>query len=128
MYRIIVAPVNLLKTVRARSLRFYWIAPYNAYNSFVVESVLLAWINHLRQVCQHDLEMKLLQIEFPEPIYAFVFAKFLKCQIEFNAKHNRIRLSQKSLALSNPQYCASTWHSLLLLYEEQLVLKLAATV
>lgn len=102
---------------------FYSIAPYNAYNSFVVESVLLGWINHLRQVCQHDLEIELLQIEFPEPSYASEFANFLKCPIEFHAKHNRIRLSQKSLALSNPLHCAGTWHALVQLCEEQLALK-----
>ena len=102
---------------------FYSIAPYNAYNYFVVESVLLGWISHLRQVCQHDLEIELLQIEFPEPSYAPEFAKHLKCPIEFNAQHNRMRLSKKSLALSNPQHCASTWHALLELCEEQLVIK-----
>jgi len=102
---------------------FYSIAPYNAYNYFVVESVLLGWINHLRQVCQQALEIELLQIEFPEPSYAAAFAEHLNCPVEFNAAHNRIRFSQESLALSNPQHCASTWHVLLQLCEEQLALK-----
>lgn len=102
---------------------FYSIAPYNAYNCFVVESVLLGWINHLKQVCQHDIAIELLQIEFPEPSYSEAFAEHLNCPIEFNAEYNRMRLSQKSLALVNPQHCASTWHALLQLCEEQLALK-----
>lgn len=102
---------------------FYSIAPYNAYNCFVVESVLLGWISQLSQVCQRDIEIELLQIEFPEPSYAVAFAEHLQCPVEFNAKHNRIRLSQNSLALSNPEHCPSTWHALLQLCEEQLALK-----
>jgi len=104
-------------------LSFYSIAPYNTYNCFVVESILLGWINHLRQVCQSDIEIELLQIEFEEPDYAAAYAEHLNCPIEFNAKHNRMRLGQKSLALSNPQHCPSTWHALQQLCEEQLALK-----
>ncbi len=102
---------------------FYSIAPYNAYNCFVVESVLLGWISHLEQVCQHSIEIELLQIEFPEPSYADAFSQQLNCPVEFGADHNRIRLSQKTLAQLNPQHCASTWHALLQLCEEQLALK-----
>ena len=101
-------------------LNFYSIAPYNAYNCFVVESVLLGWINHLRQVCQSDVEIQLLQIEYPEPSYAAEFMQQLNCPVEFNAPYNRIRLSQDSLALNNPNYCPSTWYALLELCEEQL--------
>ncbi len=102
---------------------FYSIAPYNAYNRFVVESVLLGWISHLRQVCQSHIDIDLLQIEYPEPSYAAVFQQYLDCPVEFNAEHNRIRFNQSSLALSNPQHCSSTWHALLELCEEQLALK-----
>lgn len=102
---------------------FYSIAPYNAYNYFVVESVLLGWINHLSQVCQTDIAIELLQLEYPEPSYAAAFNDCLKCAIEFDAEHNRLRLSQKTLALSNPQHCPTTWHALLELCEEQLALK-----
>ena len=104
-------------------LSFYSIAPYNAYNCFVVESVLSSWISHLRQVAAADIEIELLQMEYPEPSYAAAFAQHLNCLIEFNAEHNRIRLSQKSLAITNPQHCASTWHALVQLCEEQLALK-----
>ncbi|MDD2222457.1 MAG: AraC family transcriptional regulator [Pseudomonas sp.] len=114
---------QLLEDNQGAWLSFYSIAPYNAYNCFVVESVLRAWISHLSQVCQQDLAIELLQIEFSEPSYAAAFSKQLKCPLEFNAKHNRIRLSQKSLALHNPAHCPSTWHALLQLCEEQLALK-----
>ncbi len=100
-------------------LNFYSIAPYNAYNYFVVESVLLGWIQHLQQVCQGRLEVQLLQIEYPEPSYAAQLTQYLQCPIEFNAKHNRVRLNQHNLALPNPQHCAGTWHALLELCEEQ---------
>lgn len=102
---------------------FYSIAPYNTYNYFVVESVLLGWLSHLRQVAQHSVDLELLQIEFPEPSYSAAFAGQLNCPIEFNAPHNRIRLSKHTLALSNPQHCPSTWHALLELCEEQLTIK-----
>lgn len=102
---------------------FYSIAPYNAYNYFVVESVLLGWLNQLRQVCQRPLTAELVQIEYPEPSYAAEFSTLLNCPVEFNAQHNRIRLSKNSLALSNPQHCASTWYELLELCEQQLAIK-----
>ena len=114
---------QLLEDSSGAWLSFYSIAPYNAYNYFVVESVLLGWIKHLSQVCQQDIEVERLQIEFAEPSYAAAFTQQLNCAIEFNAQHNRIRLSQKSLALSNPQHCPSTWQALLELCEEQLALK-----
>ena len=102
---------------------FYSIAPYNAYNYFVVDSVLLGWLNQLRQICQQPLAAELIQIEYPEPSYAAEFSKRLNCPVEFNAQHNRIRLSKNSLALSNPQHCASTWYELLELCEQQLAIK-----
>lgn len=114
---------QLLEDPQGAWFSFYSIAPYNAYNYFVVESVLLGWISHLQQVCQQPIEIELLQIEFPEPDYAAAYAEHLSCPIEFNAAHNRIRLSQTSLALSNPQHCPSTWQALLELCEEQLALK-----
>lgn len=114
---------QFLEDSKGAWLSFYSIAPYNAYNFFVVESVLLGWINHLYEVSQQHLEIELLQIEFPAPSYAAAFTEKLNCPIEFNAEHNRIRFSQTSLARNNPQHCASTWHALLELCEQQLALK-----
>lgn len=114
---------QLLEDSQGAWLSFYSITPYNAYNCFVVESVLLGWVNHLKQVCQQEIKIELLQVEYPEPNYFSVFTEHLNCPIEFNAAHNRIRLSQASLALRNPQHCPSTWHALLELCEEQLALK-----
>ena len=114
---------QLLEDSQGAWLSFYSIAPYNAYNYFVVESVLLGWICHLQQVCQQKLVIERVEIEYPEPSYAECFTQQLNCPIEFNAKHNRIRLSQANLALTNPQHCPSTWHALLELCEEQLALK-----
>jgi AraC-like DNA-binding protein len=74
-------------------------------------------------VCLQNIEIELLQIECPEPSYSAAFIEHLNCPVEFNAEHNRLRLSQKSLALINPQHCASTWSALLQLCEEQLTLK-----
>ena len=113
----------LLEDNQGAWLSFYSIAPYNAYNYFVVESMLLGWINHLRQVSGRNLDIELLQIEYPEPNYSAVFTEHLKCPIEFNSRHNRIRLSKPALALNNPQHCPNTWHALLKLWEEQLAIK-----
>lgn len=101
-------------------LQFYSISPYNAYNRFVVDSVLAGWQANLAQVVGHDISPERVEIEFPEPEYAERYAALFGCPLEFSASANRLRLSNDSLALRNPQHCPGTWRHLVELCEREL--------
>lgn len=105
-------------------LCFYSISPYNSYNRFVVDSVLASWACQLSQLCAQPpgrcLPIERVEIEFTAPDYSERYSPLFQCPVEFSAKANRLRLSQTSLALRNPQHCPSTWQHLLQLCEEAL--------
>lgn len=101
-------------------LRFYSISPYNAYNRFVVDSVLAGWVCQLSAVADQNLQADKTEIEFAAPGYAERYAQLFNCPVEFNAAHNQVRFSQSSLSLRNRQYCPSTWAQLLLVCEHEL--------
>lgn len=101
-------------------LRFYSISPYNAYNRFVVDSVLASWACQLRALCSRPLPIEKVMIEFPAPSYADRYAELFGCPVEFGASGNQLRLDQASLALRNPTHCASTWRHLQELCEREL--------
>src|SRR5690606_13485273 len=48
-------------------LRFYSISPYNAYNRFVVDTVLASWISQLSAIAAQPVRPTLVRIEFDEP-------------------------------------------------------------
>ena len=104
---------SLYEDARGAWLQFYSISPYNAYNQFVVESVLSGWLSSLTQVAARPLRAERIQIEFAEPAHAATYTAILGCPIEFEASHNRLRLSLDTLAIANPQHCPGTWHQLL---------------
>ena len=101
-------------------LRFYSISPYNAYNRFVVDSVIASWLQHLSSVCGEPLRAERIEIEFPQPNYHGDYALLGECTLQFGAEHNQLRLSQASLAQRNPDHCPSTWRLLLSLCEREL--------
>uniref|UniRef100_UPI002896F7F3 AraC family transcriptional regulator n=1 Tax=Stutzerimonas kunmingensis TaxID=1211807 RepID=UPI002896F7F3 len=51
-------------------LRFYSISPYNAYNRFVVDTVLASWISQLSRLSGQPLVPMAIHIEFEAPDYA----------------------------------------------------------
>jgi AraC-like DNA-binding protein len=101
-------------------LRFYSISPYNAYNRFVVDSVLASWLCQLGALAGRRLTPERVQIEYETPAYAARHVEFFACPIEFGAAENQLRLDQASLGLRNPAHCPSTWAQLLELCEQAL--------
>jgi AraC-like DNA-binding protein len=111
---------SLHEDARGAWLRFYSISPYNAYNRFVVDSVLASWVQQLSRLAQQILPVEKVQIEFPTPEYAGQYAELFACPIEFASEHNQLRLNQLSLNLRNPEHCPSTWRHMLEICEREL--------
>ncbi|MBI6941130.1 AraC family transcriptional regulator [Pseudomonas putida] len=102
-------------------LRFYSISPYNAYNRFVVDSLLSGWLAQLAALAGVALQAERLEIEFQPPSYAAQYQPLCSTAVQFGASANQLRLSRATLALSNPQHCPSTWQHLLQLCEAELL-------
>ncbi|SDG77466.1 AraC-type DNA-binding protein [Pseudomonas benzenivorans] len=111
---------SLHEDARGAWLRFYSISPYNAYNRFVVDSVLAGWIQQLGNLAGQPLPAEKVQIEFPAPSYGASYAEYFDCPLEFGAEQNQLRLEQATLNLRNPEHCPSTWRQLLELCEQEL--------
>lgn len=101
-------------------LRFYSISPYNAYNRFVVDSVLSGWLAQLSSLAGINLMAERVDIEFEAPAYAAHYQALCNNPVQFGAQTNQLRLSTASLALRNPAHCPSTWQHLLNLCEAEL--------
>nr|WP_288356055.1 AraC family transcriptional regulator [uncultured Pseudomonas sp.] len=101
-------------------LRFHSIGPYNAYNRFVVDTVLAAWLQQLGTLVRTPLTAQALQLEFSAPEYAERYPLEFGCPPLFEADFNGLRLDQKALNLRNPVHCPGTWNELLQLCEQAL--------
>ncbi|WP_154219960.1 AraC family transcriptional regulator [Pseudomonas syringae] len=101
-------------------MRFYSISPYNAYNRFVVDSILSGWLAQLSALACSEVRAQRMEIEFQAPVYEALYASLSDNPILFGATTNQLRLDQASLALRNPNHCPSTWRHLLQLCEREL--------
>ena len=101
-------------------LSFYSISPYNAFNRFVVDSVLSSWRHQLGALADGALAAERVEIEFPAPDYAERYEQCFGCPVEFSAQHNRLYLNNASLDQPLGQHCPSTWQQLLELAEHEL--------
>jgi len=101
-------------------LRFYSISPYNAYNRFVVDSILASWIQQLSNLAGSTLRAEKVEIEFQEPAYSDLYDALSDNPVSFGADINQLRLNQSALGLRNPDHCPSTWRHLLQLCEKEL--------
>jgi AraC-like DNA-binding protein len=101
-------------------LCFYSISPYNAYNRFVVDSIISGWLQQLSSVADQAIHAEQIDIEFQRPDYHEAYAVLGPTPIQFGAEQNQLRLSQASLGLRNPQHCPSTWRHLVQLCEREL--------
>ncbi|MHA6494458.1 AraC family transcriptional regulator [Pseudomonas borbori] len=101
-------------------LRFYSISPYNAYNRFVVDSVLSSWMQQLGSLTGQRLPVEKVQIEFAQPSYSERYAEAFGCAVEFGCADNRLRLSKTTLNLRNPEHCPSTWKHMIEICEREL--------
>jgi len=102
-------------------LRFYSISPYNAYNRFVVDSLLSGWLAQLGALAGSTLQADRLEVEFEAPDYAAQYPPLCSSAVQFAASANQLRLSRATLDLPNPQHCPSTWQHLLQLCEDELL-------
>jgi len=94
-------------------LRFHSIGPYNAYNRFVVDTVLAAWLQQLGALVRTPLTAQALQLEFSAPEYAERYPLEFGCPPIFETDFNGLCLDQRTLNLRNPIHCPGTWHELL---------------
>ncbi|ROL81530.1 AraC family transcriptional regulator [Pseudomonas chlororaphis] len=100
-------------------LRFYSISPYNAYNRFVVDSILAGWLQQLGSLGL-PVKAERIEIEFAQTDYRERYTSLGDCPIQFGAEHNQLRLSQATLAQRNVEHCPSTWRHLLQMCEREL--------
>lgn len=101
-------------------LRFYSISPYNAYNRFVVDSLLAGWLAQLSHLAGHSVQAERMEIEFQAPSYAAQYQALSATPVQFGASSNQLRLNRATLDLPNLQHCPSTWQHLLQLCEAEL--------
>ena len=111
---------SLHEDARGAWLRFYSISPYNAYNRFVVDSIISGWLHQLSSVAGTTLISEHIDIEFSEPDYAEQYRHLSHHPLHFRADINQLRLNHDALDLRNAQHCPSTWSCLLLMCEREL--------
>jgi len=102
-------------------LRFYSISPYNAYNRFVVDSLMAGWLAQLGALVGVPLQAERLEMEFEAPDYASQYQPLCSSTVQFGASGNQLRLNRATLELPNPQHCPSTWQHLLQLCEAEML-------
>jgi hypothetical protein len=80
-------------------LRFYSISPYNAYNRFVVDSIIAGWLQQMSSLvpaaCIGRADRDRIQAA---PDYSASYTVLGDCPIQFGAELNQLRLSQHTLA------------------------------
>ncbi|WP_029652217.1 AraC family transcriptional regulator [Marinobacter daepoensis] len=78
-----------------RSIHFYSIRPYNAYNYFVVDSVLAGWTQLIRHMTGRYDVLDRVRIEYPSRGLDDVFESWFRCPVEFGASTNDIRIKEQ---------------------------------
>lgn len=77
---------------RDRRVLFYSIRPYNAFNYFVVDSVLAAWTQFARSITSRYEVLERVTIEYPSIGQDELFESWFRCPVQFGAKENGITL------------------------------------
>ncbi|MBW0149177.1 AraC family transcriptional regulator [Marinobacter arenosus] len=75
-----------------RQARFYSIRPYNDFNFFVVDSVLAAWTQFVRNVTGQYEVLDQVTIEYPSIGQDELFESWFRCPVHFGAAENGITL------------------------------------
>ncbi|PSF04681.1 AraC family transcriptional regulator [Marinobacter fuscus] len=105
---------------QSRVLHFYSISPYNAYNYFVVDSVLSAWTQLIRHMTgQYDV-LERVRIEYPSIGMDDLFESWFRCPVEFGAATNDIRVREPIWASAPAQAHAGMHEKLAGLCEQEL--------
>lgn len=101
-------------------LRFYSISPYNAFNLFVVDSVLSGWYKLLTDITGLGNLVTAIDIEFPAPHYADRYSEYFDCPVRFNASHNQLVINRDALSIKVTQNCASVHEGLKRIADKEL--------
>ncbi|MBW4936041.1 AraC family transcriptional regulator [Marinobacter sp. F4206] len=78
-----------IKPTERRAL-FYSIRPYNAFNFFVVDSVLAAWTQFVRHITGQYEVLERVTIEYPSIGQDDLFESWFRCPVHFGADENAI--------------------------------------
>ncbi|MGI0116682.1 AraC family transcriptional regulator [Zooshikella sp. RANM57] len=100
-------------------INFYSISPYTVYNLFIVESVLLSWLQTLRWLAEPEQLQAEVFFEFPAPAYANKFKPFFKCPVHFSQPFNKLVISASSLTKCNRFKHQVMYNSLLATCEQK---------
>lgn len=101
-------------------MQFYSISPYNAYNFFVVDSVLSSWRYFLEDITQVKNLIERVEIEFDAPKYQEFYAQYFNCEVRFNCQRNAIILKADSLDCSVKTGSTSTYAALQIYAQREL--------
>lgn len=101
-------------------LQFYSISPYNAYNLFVVDSVLGGWSQFLHQLSGQQSILLRVEVEFDAPSYRDRYSDYFPCDVVFGAGRNALVIKPGALSLPVLSRCASTWAALQTLADREL--------
>lgn len=74
----------------SRTASFYSIRPYNGFNFFVVDSVLAAWTQFLRDSSDRRDVLQSVMIEYADPGYGDQLQKWFGCPVTFSAPANAL--------------------------------------
>lgn len=77
-----------------RTLRFYSIRPYNAFNYFVIDSVLGGWTQFLRTITGQWNVLDKVTIEYPSLGMDELFEGWFCCPVQFGAATNSLIVKQ----------------------------------
>ncbi|PCM43520.1 AraC family transcriptional regulator [Marinobacter sp. ANT_B65] len=77
-----------------RRLQFYSIRPYNAFNYFVVDSVLAGWTQFLRTITGQWDVLERVTIEYPSTGMDELFETWFRCPVQFSAPVNSLTVRQ----------------------------------
>lgn len=101
-------------------MQFYSISPYNAYNYFVVDSVLSSWRFFLEKITNKNNLIKRIEVEFEAPAYRESYAQYFDCEVHFNCQRNAIIFNPDSLDLPVHSGSASTYAALQIYAQREL--------
>lgn len=91
---------------------FYSISPYNLFNLFVVDYVLLGWCSLIRTFLGHgDLGLRA-EFEFEPPEYADHYEDYFGCDVRFGCQRNAIVIDSVSLDRPLLNHCKATFSGL----------------
>ena len=91
---------------------FYSISPYNQYNLFVVDYVLLGWCSLLRSFVDTECIELRAEFEFKPPQYADYYQDYFGCDVRFGCDRNAIIIDSDSLHRPLTNHCKATFSGL----------------